>query len=118
MKSLVWITTIVAFAFGFNPNYVQAEAESFVETSELRSGGTATYDEASQQITLELRTDDLERASIWVADENGNVVFHEKVTVNSRGLEMKISLQGLDSGVYQLKVNSTSISMGERFKKK
>lgn len=118
MKSLVWITAAAALVFGFNPNNAQASTENNMETVEVRGGVTATLDEASQHIVLTLQADQLERVDVMLADANGAIVFEEKVTVNSRGLEMKISLQGLDSGVYQLKVKGTTLSHGQRFKKK
>lgn len=118
MKSLVWITAAAALVFGFTPVNASASTENNLETVELRGGVTANYEESSEHIVLNLRSNQLERAVVLVSDANGNIVFQEQVTVNSRGLEMKISLQGLDSGVYQLKVKGTTLSHGQRFKKK
>lgn len=112
------IMAFTALAFGINPQSSYASESKNIGSELVRSGGSATYDAENEQILVSLRTDQLERVLIQVADATGNLVFVEQVTVNARGLEMKISLQGMASGIYHIKMRGETIAIGNRIKKK
>lgn len=120
MKKLAYITLIAAFVFGVQPQEAFSTENNAIDMEKGGKGeARIAFDQNSETLLVSMRTAGAkESVQIYVANAKGTVVAKEIAVVGGQGFDLKMDLRGLPGGVYQVKVISQSIRMGDRFKKK
>lgn len=119
MKNFAQIITLAAFAFFFSAQSMTAQELNAKPSAEATGcNASAEFDQSTQEITLRMSCPERDRVRIMVYDSAGRIFFQDKRDIDENGVEINISLAGLDAGIYYLRAKGSKISYGTRFKKK
>lgn len=118
MKNLAHIIAIAIFTIFCSAQTMQAQTVSVKPVAQNNGSANATFDNSTEEITLNMVSGDRERVRIMVYDSKGRTFYYDKVEVDTQGVEIIISLAGLEENIYYLRAKGSTISYAIRFKKK